>query len=213
MTDTSNEPRASVMWVDRSGSEQAIRALVRAFKDREPFLSYHPDQSRREKVAYFLIAMAVLPALRYGEVHASSGAMEGVAVWVPSENYPVSAWRLLRAAPLSVTWGFARNGGYKMKGLGQYIDALHARLAPFRHMYLQSIGVDPDHQGQGHAGRLLRHMLDRMDEAGLPTYLETAEPENVGLYEHFGFAVIDQSTIPGSRLTNWAMLRKATPRN
>jgi hypothetical protein len=48
-----------------------------------------------------------------------------------------------------------------------------------------------------------------MDAAGLPIYLETAEPQNVGLYEHFGFAVVHESTIPGSRLTNWAMLRKA----
>ena len=52
-------------------------------------------------------------------------------------------------------------------------------------------------------------MLTRIDEAGLPCYLETLEEQNVPLYEHFGFAVAEESTIPETELTNWAMLREA----
>jgi len=78
-----------------------------------------------------------------------------------------------------VTFRFGRNGGYRLKAFGQYLDTLHARLVPFKHMLLQSLGVDPEHQGKGHAGRLLRHMIARMDAAGLPVYLETAEEQNV----------------------------------
>lgn len=52
-------------------------------------------------------------------------------------------------------------------------------------------------------------MLDRIDEAGLPCYLETLEEQNVRLYEHFGFVVAEESAIPGTNLTNWAMLREA----
>jgi len=96
-----------------------------------------------------------------------------------------------------------------MRGLGQYIDAVHGRLAPFKHWFLQAIGVDPQFQGRGYAGRLLRQMLARIDEAGLPCYLETLEEQNVQLYEHFGFTVAEKSAIPETNLTNWAMLRKA----
>ncbi len=96
-----------------------------------------------------------------------------------------------------------------MKGLGQYIDTVHSRLAPFKHMYLQSLGVDPNFQGKGYAGKLLRHMLTKMDTAGIPCYLETLEEQNVRLYEHFGFTVADEYTIPGTSFTNWAMLTKA----
>jgi ribosomal protein S18 acetylase RimI-like enzyme len=155
------------------------------------------------------MSMAVFPGLQYGEVHATSYNVEGIAIWMPSDNYPVPLWGILRSVPLSMTIGFGRYGGYRLKGLGQYIDSLHARLVPFKHMYLQSIGVDPDFQGKGHAGRLLRHMIARLDAVGLPGYLETAEEQNVGLYEHFGFTVVDKSTVPGTNLTNWAMLRKA----
>ena len=87
------------------------------------------------------------------------------------------------------------------------MDAVHQRLAPFRHWFLQVIGVDPQFQGRGYAGELLRPMLARVDKEGLPCYLETLNEQNVLLYEHFSFRVVEKSTIPETNLTNWAMLR------
>ena len=96
-----------------------------------------------------------------------------------------------------------------MRGLGQYVDAVHSRLIPFKHWFLQAIGVDPQFQGRGYASKLLRPMLSRIDEEGLPCYLETLEGQNVRLYEHFGFKVLEESNVPNTNLTNWAMLRDA----
>ena len=96
-----------------------------------------------------------------------------------------------------------------MKYPGEFIDAAHKRLAPFKHWFLQTVGVDPQFQGKGYAGKLLRPMLARIDEEGLPCYLETLDERNVPLYEHFGFSVAEESAIPETDLTNWAMLREA----
>jgi len=74
---------------------------------------------------------------------------------------------------------------------------------------LQVIGVDPQFQGKGYAGKLLEPMLARIDEEGLSCYLETQDEADVRLYEHFGFKVIEKSTIPETNLTNWAMLRNS----
>ena len=137
-----------IVRLDHSHAKKAVETLVRAFRNEQPFQYYFPDETERERVLPYFMAMAVLPALRYGEVHASSYDMEGIAIWVPSDNYPVSLWRILRSVPLSMTLGFGRYGGYRLMDLGQYIDSLHARLAPFRHMYLQSLGVDPHFQGK-----------------------------------------------------------------
>lgn len=197
-----------IVRLDRAHVKQAVETLVRAFRNKQPIQYYFPDETERERIMPYFMSLAVFPALQYGEVHATSNDMEGIAIWVPSDNYPIALWRILRSVPLSVTLGFGRYGGNRLKDLGQYIDTLHARLAPFKHMYLQSLGVDPDFQGKGHAGRLLRYMLTRLDSAGLPGYLETLEEQNVRLYEHFGFTVVDESTIPGTNLTNWALLRK-----
>jgi ribosomal protein S18 acetylase RimI-like enzyme len=142
-------------------------------------------------------------------MYATSQNLEGIAVWLPSDNYPVTLWRLLRFVPLSEILGFGIYRGSRMKGLGQYIDAVHSRLAPFKHWFLQAIGVDPQLQGRGYASKLLRPMLARIGEEGLPCYLDTLEGQNVRLYEHFGFRVIEESNVPDTNLTNWAMLRDA----
>ena len=94
-----------------------------------------------------------------------------------------------------------------MRGLGQYIDTVHNRLAPFKHWFLQAIGVDPRFQGKGYAGKLLRPMLSRINEEGLPCYLDTLDEQNISLYEYFGFKIVDKSNVPETSLTNWAMLR------
>jgi ribosomal protein S18 acetylase RimI-like enzyme len=197
-----------IVRVDRSRAGRAVETLVAAFRDRPPFSLYYPVEAERRRVAPPLIAMAVYPGVRYGEVHATAPDFAGVAVWVPSEAYPVSLWRLLRATPLRLFVQFGRSGGYRMMWLGQYVDAVHGRLAPFKHMYLQSLGVDPASQGRGHGGRLLRHMLARLDAAGTPCYLDTLDEQNVGLYEHFGFSVVEASKVPATEFPMWAMLRR-----
>ncbi len=84
---------------------------------------------------------------------------------------------------------------------------LHAELAPEKHWFLQLLGVAPEHQGKGHASRLLRPMLERLDEEGLPAYLETTNPVNVPRYEHFGFEVVREGMMPGTPIRFWCMLR------
>ena len=204
-----NSSGEDTIRLGRSHSKRAAEVLVRAFWNHPPLQYYFPDEAERERIAPYFFSLSVLNVLRYGEVHATSPDLEGIALWLPSDSYPVTVWRLLRSVPPSEILSFGRYGGSRMRELGQYIDEVHGRLAPFKHWFLQAIGVDPQFQGQGHAGKLLRRMLTRIDEAGLPCYLETLEEQNVGLYEHFGFAVAEESAIPGTSLTNWAMLREA----
>jgi len=204
-----NSSAEDTVRLNRSHSKHAAEVLVKAFWNHPPLQDYFPDEAEREKIAPYFFSLTVFNGIRYGEVHATSADLEGIAVWLPSDNYPITLWRLLRSVPPSEILGFGRYGGSRMRGLGQYIDAVHGRLAPFKHWFLQAIGVSPQFQGRGYSGRLLRRMLARIDEAGLPCYLETLEEQNVRLYEHFGFVVTEESAIPETNLTNWAMLREA----
>ena len=186
----------------------AAEVLSRAFRDY-PLLQYSfADESKRERIARYFFRLNLHYGIRYGEAYAASPNLEGVAVWIPSDSHPVTFWRLIRSVPLSVIFGFGRYGGGRMKHPGEHMDAVQTRLAPFKHWFLQTIGVDPQFQGKGYAGKLLRPMLSRIDEEGLACYLETLDERNVLLYEHFGFRVVEKSTIPETELTNWAMLRE-----
>ena len=51
-------------------------------------------------------------------------------------------------------------------------------------------------------------MLSYIDEENLPCYLETDGEKNVSMYQHFGFAVVDEFVVPGTKDKVVAMLRK-----
>ena len=195
--------------LDKSNVKPAVEVLVKAFRNYPMLQYYYPGEKERDKVSYYFLSLAVFTGIRYGEVYATSPNMEGIAVWIPSDNYPVTFWKGLRSVPLRIIFGFGRYGGFRMKGLGEHIDTVHQRLTPFKHWFLQTIGVTTQFQGKGYAGKLIRPKLSMIEKEGLPCYLETLDEQNVSLYEHFGFKVVDKSNIPETSLTNWAMLREA----
>lgn len=195
--------------LDRPRARAAAETLARAFSDYTLLRTYFPDKSRREQVARYFFLVPVYLGLSQGEAYATSERFEGVAVWLPSGRYPVSSWGLMRAVPLPVLFSFGRHGGAKLGRVGRHLDATHRRLAPFPHWYLQVLGVAPEHQGQGHASRLLRPVLARLDAEHARCYLETLNEPNVRMYEHFGFKVVERDPIPGTDFVSWAMLREA----
>ena len=83
------------------------------------------------------------------------------------------------------------------------------RLSAEREVCCDDLVVSSGYKPMQYAGALLRPVLARMDEDGLPCYLCTQNPENVPLYQHFGFEVVEEGTVPDSDIRHWAMMRSA----
>jgi ribosomal protein S18 acetylase RimI-like enzyme len=66
-------------------------------------------------------------------------------------------------------------------------DAMEKHHPHARHFYLAFIAVAPRLQGMGLGSTMLDATLKRVDEAGLPAYLENSNPKNTVLYERHGF--------------------------
>ena len=190
-----------------SQKEAAVAMLVRAFWDYPQFSDYFPDEVDRARFAPYFIRVAIGYAMRFGEVYVTSPNLEGVAMWHPPKYTYMNTWRLFWSVPPQVMWGFKRNGGAIISEGTAKVEAMHREAAPMPHWFLHIIGVDPNHQGLGHASRLIRNMLGRTDREGLPVFLETVNGANVPRYEHFGFRVVDQSPLPGVDVTNWSLFR------
>jgi ribosomal protein S18 acetylase RimI-like enzyme len=78
------------------------------------------------------------------------------------------------------------------------------------HWYLPVIGVEPNAQGNGLGGALMRHAVARCDQDGTHAYLESSNPRNISLYERHGFEVMGEIQIGSAPLIT-PMLRR--PRN
>ena len=73
--------------------------------------------------------------------------------------------------------------------------------------YLFAFATRLDKQGQNYGKPLMNALLRYLDATGQGCYLETLNPGNVGLYEHFSFSLKEQTEIKSGGLTLFAMHR------
>jgi ribosomal protein S18 acetylase RimI-like enzyme len=197
----------SLIRLEKEQVERASEVLSRAFRDDPELVGFIPDAEKRQRLLLPMFRVSLRHALKHGEAYTVSPAIEGVAVWMPSDAPEISFWTLLSRGGLRLLfagWGFLR----KMKKDEECALELRRQLAPSNHRYLAMLGVDPEFQGKGYASRLLKPMLARLDEEKLPAYLETSIEDYVPIYGHFGFKVIKETKLPGSGAKMWVMLRE-----
>jgi ribosomal protein S18 acetylase RimI-like enzyme len=168
---------------------ELARVLSRAFYDDPPFVWMLPDERSRERRARGMFKTIMRShALKYGgvDVAVDGTAVVGGAIWLPPWHWRPTNREQVRSLP-----GFIRALGGRLGPASELLAYMVRHHPPEQHWYLYAIGVDPVHQGKGVASVLLRSRLARSDEAGLPAYLESSKPENVPLYEHFGFEITE----------------------
>ncbi len=74
------------------------------------------------------------------------------------------------------------------------------------HWYLPLVGVEPNAQGKGLGGALMRHAVARCDSDGAVAYLESSNERNIPLYERHGFEVMGKIQVGAGPLVT-PMLR------
>ncbi|HNT73552.1 MAG TPA: GNAT family N-acetyltransferase [Anaerolineae bacterium] len=186
----------------------AARMLARAFADEPLWKHFIPDPVRRHQKIHTIFRLMVAYGLRYGEGYATSPNLEGVAVWLPSEQTHMSLWDMLRCGAIPAFLSLGMKTTAHVSAVNDFIDDIHARNAPFPHHYLSVIAVEPAYQGRGFAGALLRPMFARLDAEGRPCYLETHTESNQQIYRHYGFEAREEGTFPNSDTHYTAMVRE-----
>ena len=151
--------------------------------------------------------------LKFGEVYAASENLEGILAWTPGNLAELTIWRLIQCGGVR----FGLKIGAKLAGrMEPMFKPLqkdreeNMKGKPF--LYVQIIGVAPEFQGQGYGGKLLRALIEKSEQAGLPVYLETETEPNVKMYEKFGFKMLKRISLPVINLPMWEMARECKTR-
>ncbi|RSL62086.1 hypothetical protein CEP54_005912 [Fusarium duplospermum] len=87
-------------------------------------------------------------------------------------------------------------------------DATFKHAAGESYWFLSTIATDKEAQRCGVGSALMRFGVDKADEEGWMAYLNSS-PEGKGLYEKFGFEVVDESKIPELNIVQYHMKRAA----
>lgn len=190
----------------KSQLKQATELLARGFHEYPEFVHTFPQESERAQIKP-MFSTVLEYGLRYGEVYTTSSNLEGVAIWLSPQYAHFSVSRMLAAGAWKLP--FQMNICLVYRYMGNMKTALnfqrHYDGIPY--WYLVMIAVDPPYQGKGYAGDLIKPMLERIDKEKLPCYLETTLDKNVTLYQHYGFKVVETTTLPGSEIHFRAMMR------
>jgi ribosomal protein S18 acetylase RimI-like enzyme len=178
--------------------------LKEAFVDDPLAIWMLPDERSRpgRMLRQFDVELRVV-YLPLGTVWTTSDN-RGAAVWRPPGRIPTMT--VLRAIPEEL-----RALGLKALGSSFTVARVMPRFPKQPYWYLHGLGVRTADQGKGIGSALLRPVLDRCDDSGLPAYLITATQPNIAFYSRHGFEVTNETQVPHSGPRIWTMWRD--PRN
>ena len=197
----------SLIRVGEQDIVAASKTLARAFIN-DPMMTYIcPHEPDMERKLALLFEVMIRYGLKYGEVYATSAKMEGVVMWLSSDNSDMTVSKLEACGLADFASQVPAEVLMRLIFLNDFAYSRNKLHAPFTHWYLAFIGVDPAFHAKGFASALLRPMLERMDREDMPCYLETATEKNVTMYEHYGFKLIEKVVVAGTDVAMYAMLR------
>jgi GNAT superfamily N-acetyltransferase len=167
--------------------------LGRAFAD-DPMLVWPFGPGRTDVITDFFRAFDERIAALGWLWEAGRGL--GVAAWIPPgrDDAMLHIDRTIRPTLVGAE---ARHGELWEWIAGNFPDE------PF--WYLDHIAVKADHRGSGLGAALIGHGLAFADRDGVPAFLETGRPENVGYYEHRGFRTVSDADAPEGGPHIWFM--------
>jgi ribosomal protein S18 acetylase RimI-like enzyme len=196
-------PPAEIRKATLADQQAIIRILTRAF-DGDPVVNWlmREDHKRRAAFAEFFEVCFRKLAYPHGEVVVATD-LHAAALWVPPGKWKVGFLTQLVMAPR-----------YMRCARGKIIRSFRAlnnttKAHPHEpHYYLLQIGTDPEHQGKGHARRLIEPVLRRCDEEQVGAYLEPSSEKNLSYYQRYGFEVTGEIDMGKGGPPCWSMWRK-----
>ncbi|MGP1353062.1 MAG: GNAT family N-acetyltransferase [Parasphingopyxis sp.] len=163
---------------------RAISAMTLGFAN-DPFVRWMlPDADRYTRVFPEIADAFGGGALAAGSAYFADGG-KAVALWLPPGQTPDED-RMEQLMADNIAPELMEEVGTVLEEM----DAYHPHDEAC--WYLPLIAADPAWLGRGLGGMLMKHALRRVDEDGLPAYLESSNPRNISLYERHGFEIMGE---------------------
>jgi len=148
-----------------------------------------PDPAERAQLLPGVYARIIRFGTLAGEVYATAGALDGVALWLP----PNAKWTRenIEASGMHQLATLIGDDAYQRyrEVVGREWQARERDMTGAC-WYLFILGVQPSRQRCGLGGALMRPVLERADTEQLACYLETENQRNVEFYLKQGFDMI-----------------------
>jgi GNAT superfamily N-acetyltransferase len=174
--------------------DRVVDTVVSAFAADPAFRFFFPDDGSYAKFAGIFVG------------HLFGRRVAGGTVWIVDGGAAVSMWD----GPPVLGTGAEEPPPLELPAeviarLDAFDAAVHAWLPRTPYWYLGIVATHPAYAGRGWGRAAMAAGVERAAAAGLPAYLETANPHNVELYRRAGWAVTRSLTSQTPK--TWIMFR------
>ena len=192
------------------------RILTVCFAHDPLYQALIPDSQTRERLLPELFACDLTEFFETCEIYSDSEELNSILV-VSDESlhYNLLHYCLSEVKATLTTDGFLIKEDPSLKTLWNFIqgkDYLNSswtdQLHQTERLHVIYLAVDPAHQHHGLAELLMDEVLDYARKHKMLVSLETHNPGNVSLYEHFGFKTYGVVEKPHFNLKQYCMIRE-----
>ena len=199
--------KAGLYIVQKKDLDRLAEVAADAYQDY-PLHNWVTKGKYDAKASKLIMQISLKTMTEDAVIYADSEEINGFAAWLPF------GFTGSKALP------FLMRGGLRLilhSGLGiigrlltyeTYAMNLKKEFTENYDWYLYNLSIRKDAQGKGLASKLMGPMLQFCEDERMVAYLETNKEANVGLYRHYGFALMKEEQIPKSTVTHYAMVRK-----
>ncbi|MGD0191451.1 MAG: GNAT family N-acetyltransferase [Rhizomicrobium sp.] len=178
------------------------KMLGRAFADDPMMVHLLADGATRAEKLPRLFELLLKLGMPFGACDVTDG-YESASIWRPPGKWNIPIWQYVTNGPAFL--GLFGADALRVMAVMDQVEKVHPREP---HWYLQAIGTDPDKQGKGFGGVVMRNQLAQADHDGLPAYLESSKEKNIPIYASFGFEVTGEIRLKNGPVL-FPMWRKA----
>ena len=132
-----------------------------------------------------------------------------LAIFSPYQKDGISTWEYVKAGALTLLPTMGIKTTNRMTSFEKFALQIKNKYAKPGCWYLFTFVTMPEFRGTGLGSKIIRPMLNYIDELKEDCYLETVSPTNVEIYKKFGFELKEEVKVPNADLILYAMLRPA----
>jgi ribosomal protein S18 acetylase RimI-like enzyme len=195
--------------VQKGDITRAGKILADAFQNDPAWSKIFEGVSHREKRLSANYEVAIRCGLKYGEVYASSQNLEGIIAWVPGRYADMKTWHLLCSGATGAVMRIGLNVLKRMAPVYKPVTEYRREyMADHEFLYLLVFGVATELHGRGFGRKLIDAVIEKSEQERLPLLVGAGSEDNVKMYEHFGFRVLEKITLRIVGLPEWEMVRE-----
>ena len=198
--------KAGLYLVQEKDIDRLAEIAADAYRDY-PLHNWFTKGTYDAKASRLIMQISLKTMMKDAVIYADSEEINGFVVLLPFGFTGSKTLPFLMNGGLELIFHAGPGILGRLLAYESYAMNLKKQFTDNYDWYIYNLSIRKEAQGKGIASKLMRPILQFFDDEQMVAYLETNKASNVGLYQHYGFDLMQEELIPKTPVTHYAMVR------